>query len=168
MFEITYLDGDALDYYMSEGMAYPHAKYDFTFEKRFLIYHAPLRKECVYLVFDMETKHTSEAYRCSKPIKMLNPRDFIPYIYEAIKYTGDQRYLNNMVKDPMEVIDYIFRDILSEYGFLVRDDQIELSKRIFRGFSTYTASLCEAEVGTGKNRTINWHLARDTINEYCV
>ena len=88
MFEITRNNGDALDYYMSERIAYPNAEYDFTFENRFLIYHAPLRNEYVYLVLDMETKLTSEAYHCKKPLKMLNPRDFVPRIYEAIKYTG--------------------------------------------------------------------------------
>ena len=40
MFEITYNDADALERYEEEKRAYPGAKYDFTFEKRFLVYHA--------------------------------------------------------------------------------------------------------------------------------
>lgn len=42
MFEITYNDADALERYEKEKRAYPGAKYDFTFEKRFLVYHVRL------------------------------------------------------------------------------------------------------------------------------
>lgn len=151
MFEITYGDKETLEYYIREQLAYPNAEYDFTFENRFLIYHAPIRNAYVYLVLDMETKLTSEAYHSSKPLKQLNHRNFVPRILQAIKYTGDRRYINNIYSKPLEIIDAIFRKVMPEYGFNVREEQIELCKRMYMGFTTYTASICEAEVGTGKS-----------------
>lgn len=41
MFEITKNHQDAYEYCINERMAYPGGDYDFTFEDRFLIYHAP-------------------------------------------------------------------------------------------------------------------------------
>ena len=60
MYEITRDDSDALDYYVSERMAYKNAEYDFTFEHRYLIYHVPMRNEIVYIALDMKTKLSSE------------------------------------------------------------------------------------------------------------
>lgn len=48
MFEITYNDADALERYEEEKRAYPGAKYDFTFEKRFLVYHADMLHQIIY------------------------------------------------------------------------------------------------------------------------
>lgn len=55
MFEITKNHQDAYEYYINERMAYPGGDYDFTFEDRFLIYHAPLRHQTVYIAIDMKT-----------------------------------------------------------------------------------------------------------------
>ena len=60
MFEITYNDYDALDYYVNERMAYENAEYDFTFENRYLVYHAPLLGYCIYFVLDMKTGLVTE------------------------------------------------------------------------------------------------------------
>lgn len=150
MFEISRNDYDALDYYVNERIAYPNAEYDFTFENRFLIYHAPIRYEWVYFVLDMKTNLSSEAHHCKKPMRMTNPREFVPFVLDAIRYTGDRRYINSMSQKPIELIDSLFRNVLTDYGFTVREEQIELSKQIYRGLTSYTASLCEAEVGTGK------------------
>ena len=51
----------------------------------------------------------------------------------------------------MEIIDSIFRNLLPDYGFNIREEQIELSKKIYRGFTSYSISICETEVGTGKS-----------------
>ena len=53
MFEITYNDADALERYEKEKRAYPGAKYDFTFEKRFLVYHADMLHQIIYYAIDV-------------------------------------------------------------------------------------------------------------------
>ena len=132
-------------------MAYDDGIYDFTFEGRYLIYHAHVMGEWHYIALDMTTGVGSVMYRGKKPLRIADKHTVIPYICNAIKYTGDRRYGNVMVSDPIEIIDLIFRDILPKYGFNVREEQIELSKRVFRGFTSYDVSLCEAEVGSGKS-----------------
>lgn len=151
MYEITYEDKETLAGYIVKRMAYDGGIYDFTFEGRYLIYHARVMGEWHYIALDMTTGVGSVMYRGKKPLRITDKHTVIPYICNAIKYTGDRRYGNAMESDPIEIIDSIFRDILPEYGFNVREEQIELSKRIFRGFTSYDMSLCEAEVGTGKS-----------------
>ena len=126
MFEITYNDYDALDYYVNERMAYENAEYDFTFENRYLVYHAPLVGYCIYFVLDMKTGLSSEVLRVKKPLKFLNHRDFLPHLYNAIKYTGDRRFVNPFTEDPLMTIDSIFRVALPNYGYRIREEQIEL------------------------------------------
>ena len=151
MYEITYDDKETLACYIVKRMAYDGGVYDFTFEGRYLIYHARVMGEWHYIALDMTTGVGSVMYRGKKPLRIADKYTVIPYICNAIKYTGDRRYGNVMESDPIEIIDSIFRDILPKYGFNVREEQIELSKRIFRGFISYDVSLCEAEVGSGKS-----------------
>ena len=151
MYEITHEDNEKLQEYIARRIAYEGGIYNFTFEHRYLVYHAPLMGEWNYFVIDMITEYSSLAYRSKFSMKLARERDFVPYIYNAIKYTGDKRYGNNMAANPIDIIDSIFRNVLPEYGFNVREEQIELSKKIFRGFTGYSISICEAEVGTGKS-----------------
>lgn len=151
MYEITYDDKETLACYIVKRMAYDGGIYDFTFEGRYLIYHARMMGEWHYIALDMTTGVGSVMYRGKKLLRIADKHTVIPCICNAIKYTGDRRYGNVMESDPIEIIDSIFRDILPKYGFNVREEQIELSKRIFRGFTSYEVSLCEAEVGTGKS-----------------
>lgn len=151
MYEITYDDKETLACYIVKRMAYDGGVYDFTFEGRYLIYHARVMGEWHYIALDMTTGVGSVMYRGKKPLRITDKHTVITCICNAIKYTGDRRYGSVMESDPIEIIDSIFRDILPKYGFNVREEQIELSKRIFRGFTSYDVSLCEAEVGSGKS-----------------
>ncbi len=151
MYEITYDDKETLAGYIGKRMAYDGGIYDFTFDGRYFIYHARVMGEWHYIALDMTTGVGSVMYRGKKLLRIADKHTVIPYICNAIKYTGDRRYGSVFEVDPVMVIDSIFRDILPKYGFNVRDEQIELSKRIFRGFTSYEVSLCEAEVGTGKS-----------------
>ena len=151
MYEITYDDKEKLACFIGKRMAYDGGVYDFTFEGRYLIYHARVMGEWHYIALDMTTGVGSVMYRGKKPLRISDKHTVIPYICNAIKYTGDRRYGGIIEANPIEIIDSIFRDILPKYGFNVRKEQIELSKRIFRGFTSYGVSLCEAEVGSGKS-----------------
>ena len=151
MYEISYDDKETLACYVVKRMAYDGGIYDFTFEGRYLIYHARVMGEWHYIALDMTTGVSSVMYRGKKPLRITDKHTVIPCICNAIKYTGDRRYGGAFEVDPFMVIDLIFRDILPKYGFNVREEQIELRKRIFRGFTSFDVSLCEAEVGTGKS-----------------
>ena len=151
MFEITKNHQDAYEYYINECMAYPGGDYDFTFEDRFLIYHAPLRHQTVYIAIDMKTGLSVEI--CSRKDGVYMEHEYtelIPDIFNAIKYTGDRRYKNVFAADPLKVIDSIFRIVLPSFGYTVREEQIKLCKQMFLGMKGKRVSICEAEVGTGK------------------
>ena len=153
MFEITYNDADALERYEEEKRAYPGAKYDFTFEKRFLVYHANMLNQIIYYAIDMKTGLSSEVMRrkSGSPVKKAEYASVLmDRLMDSIKYVGDRRtYLSEGIA-PLHMIDNIFRVILPHYGFAVREEQIELAKTMFKGFVGKAVSICEAEVGTGK------------------
>lgn len=152
MFEITYSDNETLEAYQNAGKAYEGGIYDFTFEKRYIIYHAPLRHEVDYIAIDMTTglassvitKHPGNLYTKA------SYRKLIPHILYSVKYTGDQRYLNRFADEPLKVIDSIFRVVLPNNGYNIREEQISLAKKMYIGFTEKQVALCEAEVGSGK------------------
>lgn len=152
MFEITYNDSDMLERFQDCGKAYDKGVYDFTFEGRFIIYHAPLRHMVDYIALDTHTGLES-AVKTVRPNNLLTKasyRKLIPDIIYSIKYTGDKRYISKITDNAMEVIETIFRFILPENGYTVREEQISLSKKMFVGFTEKQVAICEAEVGTGK------------------
>ncbi len=152
MFEITRNHQDAFEYYLNERKAYPGGVYDFTFEDRFLIYHAPLRNQIVYFAIDMKTGLSSEVISRKNGFYMEHEfKELIPNIFYATKYTGDRRYTNVFATDPLEVIESIFRVVLPSFGYAVREEQIKLCRQMFLGMTNKRASICEAEVGTGKS-----------------
>ena len=133
MFEITYNDADALERYEEEKRAYPGAKYDFTFEKRFLVYHADMLHQIIYYAIDMKTGLSSEVMRrkSGSPIKKAEYASVLmDRLMDSIKYVGDRRtYLSEGIA-PLHMIDNIFCMILPHSGFAVREEQIELAKTL--------------------------------------
>lgn len=47
-------------------------------------------------------------------------------------------------------IDVVFNSLLTQYGYCIRDEQIQLAKEILEGLRDMKVSLCEAGVGIGK------------------
>lgn len=152
MFEITYSDSDVLEEYKDCGKAHKSGAYDFTFENRYIIYHAPLRHMVDYIALDMTTGLAS-CIITKKPGELYTKASYkrlIPKILYSVKYTGDVRYLNRFAHDPLKVIDSIFRVVLPNNGYNIREEQISLAKKMYIGFTEKQVALCEAEVGTGK------------------
>lgn len=56
----------------------------------------------------------------------------------------------NFPLEPKEMIEFIFKRLMCGNGFIVRDNQIQLSKKIFDGIKNNNILICEAGVGTGK------------------
>ena len=152
MFEITYKDSEMLQNFIDADKAYHGAIYDFTFEGRFLVYHFFVKDTARYVALDNNTGYGSEVTRRKKGnlYDERSYRSMTPLVLASIKYTGDKRYLNVIVSNPLEAIESIFRVILPEYGFTVREEQIKLSMDMYRGLVGKQVSICEAEVGTGK------------------
>ena len=152
MFEISYSDNDTLDNFKLAGKAYKSGAYDFTFENRFIIYHAPLRHMTDYIALDMSTGLASHVIT-KKPGELytkVSYRKLIPHILYSVKYTGDLGYLQRFADNPLEVIDSVFRVVLPDNGYNIREEQIALAKKMYIGFTEKQIALCEAEVGTGK------------------
>ncbi len=152
MFEITYHHRDELETYQNSQKAYKNGIYDFTFENRFIIYHAEMTNQIHYLAIDMKTGKGSEVMRrkLGEPIKHEQYIAMIPHIINSIKYTGERRNYEPLQHDPIELIDMIFRVILPQYGYAVRNEQVKLSKYIYKGLTGKLVCIAEAEVGTGK------------------
>lgn len=152
MFEITYDDRDLMRKYTESKLFPEGAEYDFTFERRFLIYHRPLRKVVRYVALDKTTGKTSAI--CERPAdKLIQKREYkhmIAQILNSIKYTGDRRKICIQDVEPVKLIEEIFEAIMPEYGYAVREPQVELSKQMYMGLTDKRISICEAEVGTGK------------------
>jgi len=99
------------------------------------------------------------------------------YTYRVINFvSGDQKYLFHkrqelteqdylslidkikalsfydmkQASDGSEMIDVIFRDIFPKYGFVVREEQVELSKHIYENIKDWKISLSDIAVGLGK------------------
>ena len=152
MFEITRENEDAFAFYKNERKAYPNGEYDCTFEGRFLIYHCKQRNEIAYIAIDMQTGQSSEV--CHRKEEIPSEQGYeslIPNILSAIKYTGAREKYNPFAEAPLKTIDNVFRYIMPQYGYAVREEQIELSKNMYRGLMEKRVSICEAEVGTGKS-----------------
>lgn len=152
MFEITYNDSDTLQNFIDADKAHHGAVYDFTFEGRFIVYHFFVKDTARYVALDSMTGYGSEITRRRKS-NLFDHRSYhsmTPMVLASIKYTGDKRYLNVMVSNPLEAIESIFRTILPEYGFTVREAQIKLSQDMYLGLTGKQVAICEAEVGAGK------------------
>lgn len=152
MFEISKTDDECFDYYLNERTAYRGGIYDFTFENRYIIYHAPLCNEIIYFAIDKKTNLSSEVIRRDDGEYAEDEYTKIfPYIYKSLRYTGERRSSDAKEAEPSELIDTIFRTILTQYGYAVREEQIALSKQMYTGLTQKKVSLCEAEVGSGKS-----------------
>lgn len=126
MFEITYSDNETFEAYQNAGKAHKGGTYDFTFENRYIIYHANLRHKVDYIAIDMSTGLASFVIT-KNPGNLYTEASYkrlIPHILYSVKYTGDMRYLNRFADDPLTVIDSIFRVVLPNNGYNIREEQI--------------------------------------------
>ena len=55
-----------------------------------------------------------------------------------------------ILETPQEMIEHIFRKLMPQRGFVIREQQIKLSKAMYAGIQKKHLAICEAEVGTGK------------------
>ena len=167
MFEISTKPNEKFDFLKSRRKIYKEGIYDFTFEDRFIVYHAPFINTNVFYAVDIKTGCGSEVIRLNdKEVENLDYKDLLNPILFSIKYTGDDRYINVFAYNTEELIESIFRNIFPKYGFAVREEQIKLCKNIYRGLTGKRVAICEAEVGTGK--TMAYLVAGVCARRSCV
>ena len=152
MFEITYNDKEKLEKYIATRVAYLGGIYDFTFENTYIVYHWQNKDTSDYIAIDMRNGLSSNIIRV-KNNRLYDENSYcklIPYLLYSVKYNGEKRYYERITTNPIAVIDSIFRVVLANEGYSVREEQIALCKKMFEGFTKKKISICEAEVGTGK------------------
>ncbi|OPZ90759.1 MAG: hypothetical protein BWY74_02207 [Firmicutes bacterium ADurb.Bin419] len=66
------------------------------------------------------------------------------------KFTATTDYQVTLPENPNTMIEYIFKKLMPESGFKIREEQIALSINMYAGIKNNCISICEAEVGTGK------------------
>lgn len=142
MFEITY----------HKNIVLPQKTdiYDFTFEDRYHIFHRFRKGKLEYIALDIATGLASLITEKTAPITQEHYSLLIPEIVRSVKYNGDQRHKGAAAYTPFDLIEIIFRVIMPQYGYTLREPQLELARSIYTGLSSKKVTLCEAEVGTGK------------------
>ena len=143
MYEITYEENTCLNH-TPESLG---SHYDFTFENRYDISHRPRKDRIEYTACDRTMGLIHAVMEVNAPINASEYPRMIPAI---IRHTGDQRCKGAKAYPPTELIDIIFRVIMPQYGYSLREQQLEMAQSIYTGLSSKKATLCEAEVGTGK------------------
>lgn len=97
MYEITFEDKAYLDRCRGDRAAgsigYPDAEYDFTFDGRFIIYHAAVGEKICYFASDKKTRRASVVKETKAPMEKERYGDMVYDILLAIRYTGDKRWL---------------------------------------------------------------------------
>jgi len=152
MSDISRIDEERYEYYLNERKAFPGGDYDFTFNKRFLIYHAPVKGATTYYAIDKTTDLSTQILRTeNEPFEDYEYELLIPDICRALNGAGYTEATVISTHKPDVLIDSIFRVILPQRGYTVREEQIALCKKIYEGLRSKSVSLCEAEVGTGKS-----------------
>lgn len=152
MFEFTYSDHELFESYVNCDKAYYGGEYDFTFEDRFIIYHIALKNQIRYIVIDKATGD-SEIVTTVKPSEQFTEEtvnQLIPYILETVKDNRQVDTVQEMVDNPIGMIDIIFNTVMPSYGYNIRKAQIDLAKTMYKGLTEKQVAICEAEVGTGK------------------
>lgn len=143
MYEITYEEYS----YLKHSLESQDSHYDFTFENRFDISHWPKKNRIQYTAYDRSTGLIHVVTERNTPIDASEYPRLIPKI---IEHTGDQRLKGAGTYPPADLINIIFRVIMPQYGYNLREQQLEMAQSIYTGLSSMKATLCEAEVGTGK------------------
>lgn len=100
MFEISYDDEAKFCEYCETHHVYKGSQYVFTFDNRFLIYYYKRREKYDYIALDTTTGLGSEFVTTDYKYKKNEFDTLVPKILNAIKYTGELRYLSAQSTQP--------------------------------------------------------------------
>ena len=97
-----------------------------------------------YHATNYETLKSKHLFHSKNKINKEKYNEVSNKIKELELYDIDMPFEND------DKIDIIFNSLLTQYGYCIRDEQIELAKEILEGLRDMKVSLCEAGVGIGK------------------
>lgn len=131
------------------GMTY---YYDFTLMDRYVVFHSMSGVYARYQMFDKVSiiQHRildSKIRFCDKNYSLL-----VPYMIYAVRnelgHPWGMRFKGEISKE--DHVDILFRGVMPQLGFTVREDQIKMAKTMLDGLIKKKITLYEAGVGTGK------------------
>ena len=94
MLEISY-DEELFNDFTQNMYLYKGSQYVFTFDNRFLVYYYKRCDKYVYIALDLKTGFGSEFTTTQFKYKKSEYDTLIPKILNAIKYTGELKYLSS-------------------------------------------------------------------------
>ena len=144
MFDITTRDYSILEKYILAGRIKADSSYFFTLDGRYIVYFRFSGKRFTYSVLNYATEK-SVVLAASRAV--FSKTDY-PGLVKKILHCKVYQFV--LPPQPQIVIEAIFRQLLPEYGYVVRNKQIELAVMMFESMRHKKVALCEAEVGTGK------------------
>ncbi|WP_315675772.1 ATP-dependent DNA helicase [Clostridium sp. 19966] len=141
--DIDLADEEKLKKYIEDNKFKGEYKYLFTFENYIF---AVKENKCIntYYVINIK-KNKSEIILRSKKIYSEELKDIL-----IERLLNSSNYEVKLKDDPEDMIEFIFIKLMAENGFKIRENQIELSKAMYRGIIENKIAICEAAVGTGK------------------
>ena len=101
MFEITY-DEALFNEFTESVHLYKGSQYVFTFDSRFLVYYYKKCDRYVYIALDIKTGFGSEFTTTQYKYKKNEYDSLVPKILNAIKYTGELKYLTATILQPVK------------------------------------------------------------------
>jgi ATP-dependent DNA helicase DinG len=144
MLNISKNDYSILDKYIAAGQLKSDSSYVFTLNRKYIVFSRFSGKRYSYSVLNYITEKT--ALLTTSRTELVD-KDF-PLIVKKIIHSKVYRF--EFPSHPETLVAEVFRDILPQYGYTVREKQIELSQMMLDSMRHKRAALCEAEVGTGK------------------
>lgn len=150
MFEFTYTDKNLLEELVTARKAYKGAVYDFTYEGRFLIYHAYLQCYASYIAIDLKTNYASKIVdrKVGEEYKRNEYWKLIPLLYKSLRYTSNVTTNSEIKLKPFEAVEDVFRNILPSNGYEISEEQIALSKCMLRGLMENKFTACKSHLGS--------------------
>lgn len=144
MFDITTRDYSLLEKYILAGRIKGDSSYFFTFDGRYIVYYRFTGKRFAYSVLNYATEKLAQltANRIA-----FSERDY-PGLIKRIIHCKVYKFV--LPSQPETLIKGIFEKLLPQYGYVLRDKQLELSVMMLESMRNKKVALCEAEVGTGK------------------
>jgi ATP-dependent DNA helicase DinG len=110
----------------------------------------------IYRAVNLETGKSVKIGRRKRPLALAEAEQIVERI-RALPIAGEGRYVIDRqygqrisLEKCREILNKVFREVLPEYGYLIREEQIELSDTMLGTIHSRTVALAEAEVGTGK------------------
>lgn len=152
MFEMNRKDAMTFRTLPLKGLVGVTYYYDFTLMNRYVIFHSMSGIYAKYHVFDKATRIQrrildSRILYCEKNHSLL-----IPFVMYALRNENGHPWSTKIQGniEQQDLVNMIFRGVMPQLGFAIREEQIQMAKTMLEGLSKKKITLFEAGVGTGK------------------